>query len=268
VNINFFWATVDRADSQFFNHGIFILIPTYSFEGYARFMSLCEEPGIMGTICFFFLATLDYHKNKKQFFVLLLAGLISFSLGFYVLIGLWALTQGRKLGMSNIALGAISVVLMLTLFGAFFQERIVERVTGVDIESIDNRTNAEVDAKLNEISKDYRLFLGMGNRQFYKWESKVEGVSAGVKNFVLQYGLVCLAILIISFSSLIINIRGKSKSSWIIILFVWISFYKSNTWNYSPILISLLTVPIATSALDSSTKKNKRQLIVQFHNET
>lgn len=210
----------------------------------------------MSTICFFLLATLDYHKNKTKFFVLLTAGLISFSLGFYVLIGVWVLTQGRKLGVSNIILGLVAVALMMTLFGAFFQDRIVERVTGRTFESIDNRTNDEVDAKLSEISKDYRLYFGMGNRQFYEWESKVGGVSSGVKNFVMQYGLVCLAILIISFSSLILNIRGNNKNTWILILFVWICFYKSNTWNYPPWLVALLSVPVAISVGKNSREKD------------
>lgn len=260
ANVNFYWATVIRNETHSFYQGLFILVPTYSFEGYARFMSLCEEPGLMSTICFFFLATLDYHKNKKQFLVLLFAGLISFSLGFYVLIGLWALTQGRKLGMSNIALGLVAVVMMLTVFGAFFQDRIVERVTGVDLESIDNRTNDEVDAKLNEISKDNRLYLGMGNRQFYEWESKVGGVSAGAKNYVLQYGLVGLAILLISFSNIILRIRGCNRNTWIIILFVWISFYKSNTWNNPPFLVSLLSIPVSISLRNKSRKTDKIQL--------
>ena len=263
ANINFFWASVDRAGSQFFNHGIFILVPTYSLEGYARFMSLCEEPGSMGTICFFLLATLDYHKNKKQFFVLLVAGLISFSLGFYVLIGLWALTKGRRLGMSNIALGVVAVVLMMTLFGAFFQDRIVERVTGRTFESIDNRTNDEVDAKLSEISKDYRLYFGMGNRKFYEWEAKVEGVSAGVKNFILQYGIVGFIILLFALSTLILNTRGNTKNTWILIFFVWVSFYKSHTWNNPPLMVPLLAVSL-TAGTNGTRKKEKEKLDAQL----
>ena len=51
--LNFFWAIVERNGVQPFYQGIFILMPTYSFEGYARFMSLCTEPGGLGTLCFF-----------------------------------------------------------------------------------------------------------------------------------------------------------------------------------------------------------------------
>ena len=261
ANINFFWARVVRNEVLPFNQGIFILVPTYSFEGYARFMSLCEEPGTMGTICFFLLATLDYHKNKKQFFVLLVAGLISFSLGFYVLIGLWALTQGRRLGMSNIALGVVAVVLMMTLFGAFFQDRIVERVTGRTFESIDNRTDETVEKKIEEISKNGTIFWGLGNRQFYEWEARLDGTSSGVKNFILQYGISGFVILLFSLSALILRIRGNNKNTWILILFVWICFYKSNTWNYPPWLVTLLSVPVAIPVGKNSREKESIKLL-------
>lgn len=264
VNINFFWAVVVRAGEQSFNHGIFILVPTYSFEGYARFMSLCEEPGNLGTICFFLLASLDYYKNKKQFFVFLAAGLISFSLGFYVLIGLWTLLQGRKLGMSNIALGVVAVVLMMTLFGAFFQNRIVERVMGQTFESIDDRTDETVENKIAEISKDGTIFYGLGNRKFYDWQAKMGGSSAGMKNFILQYGIVGYVILLFSLSALIFHIRGNNKNTWILILFVWICFYKSNIWNYPPWLVPLLSVPVAISVGRNSSEKDNTKLLQKF----
>lgn len=256
-NINFFWAEVLRGGVQPFHQGIFILMPTYSFEGYARFMSLCEEPGGLGTLCFFLLTTLDYHQYKKEYLVLLTAGLLSFSLGFYVLIGSWALIQRKNFALSQYALSVIAVVLMLTLFGAFFEERIVERISGRSFESIDNRTNEEVDKKLKEVSSDNRLFIGMGNRTFYEWETRVEGVSAGVKNFVLQYGLLGLIILVVALSSLIIRIRGLNKNTIILVVFVWISFYKSNTWNNPPLLLPLLTIPL-TALEGNNSKKIKR----------
>lgn len=242
--LNFFWAIVERNGVQPFYQGIFILMPTYSFEGYARFMSLCTEPGGLGTLCFFLLTTLDYHQYKKEFLVLLTAGLLSFSLGFYVLIGSWVLIQRRKFALSQYALSAIAVVLMLTLFGKFFEERIVERVSGRSFEQIDNRVDENVDRKFQEISKDSRIFIGMGNRTFYEWRDQVGGVSAGVKSFIMQYGLVGLMLLIIGFSSLIMKVRGINTNTIILLIFVWIAFYKSIIWNNPPLLLPLLTVPI------------------------
>ena len=258
--INFFWGVVDRdGGSQEFYQGIFILVPTYSDYGlFYRFMSLCEEPGGLGTICFFLLATLDFQKSKKQFFILLLSGLISFSLGFYILIILWAITQNRRLKISQILLGIVVVVVMLTMFGDFFEARIIDRVTGDDIETIDNRTNDDVDKKLQEISKDSRIVFGMGNRTFYEWEAKVGGVSAGVKNFVIQYGLLGFIILLFSFSLLIIRIRGRSKETIILLVFVWITFYKSNTWNNPPVLLPLLSVPVVMACNNASQVKSIR----------
>lgn len=240
-DISFTWAVVERADPyQMLNQGLFILIPTYSIEGYARFMSLCEEPGGLGTICFFLLTTLNFKDNKFTYLILLFAGLISFSLGFYVLITLWTIVNTRRLGFSQIILGALAVVLLITYFSGFVEERIVDRVVGRSVTEIDNRTDDAVTKKLIEISKDERLLWGMGNRNYYEWQTSVGGTSAGVKNFIFQYGILGLSLLIIGFSVLIFCIRGYNKASFILVLFFWICFYKSNLWNVPQILVAVL----------------------------
>lgn len=243
--VNFFWALVNRADMLDFHQGLFILAPTYYSSGYARFMSLCEEPGNLGTICFFLIITLDFQRYKKQFLVLLLAGLITFSLGFYVLITLWVLTQIKKLKFYQIIIGFIAIIFMLTLFGDAFNDRIVERILNKNnIEELDNRTNDQINNKLQEISYDYRLFVGMGNRNYYEWKGKMGGVSAGAKNFLLQYGALGLVVVIYSFSMLIIRVRGFNRQTLLLVFFVCLCFYKSDIWNYPPVILPLLTVSL------------------------
>lgn len=256
--IKFTWAVVERPDPyQVLNQGIFILVPTYSVEGFARFMSLCEEPGGLGTICFFLLTTLEYKDSKRTFLVLLLAGLLSFSLGFYVLITMWTVVRSRTLGFSQIILGVFAVIFLMTYFSGFVEERIVERVSGRDMASLDDRTDEIVDKKLKEISTDYRLYFGMGNRSFYNWQETAGGTSAGVKNFIFQYGIVGLVILIIGFSTTVIKIRGYNKFTLLIIAFFWICFYKSNIWNLPQILVALLSLPILSRNGKSLPKYTK-----------
>lgn len=256
-NINFTWAVVERADPyQVLNQGIFILIPTYSIEGFARFMSLCEEPGGLGTICFFLLTTLNYKENKKTYLILLVAGLISFSLGFYVLITMWTVANSRKLGFSQILLGVLAVAFLMTYFSGFVEERIVERVAGRSFAEIDNRTDDETTKKLIEISGDERLYVGMGNRNYYNWQTSAGGTSAGVKNFIFQYGIVGLVFLVVGFSIVIFRIRGFNKASILIVLFFWICFYKSNLWNVPQILVALLGYVPALNAI--ATNKNHK----------
>ena len=261
--ISFTWAVVERAEPyQVLNQGLFILIPTYSIEGFARFMSLCEEPGGLGTICFFLLTTLDYKENRKTYLILLFAGLITFSLGFYVLITLWTLTQSRKLGFSQILLGALAIVFLMTYFSGFVEERIVERVAGRSLAEIDNRTDDEVTKKLVDISDDSRLFIGLGNRSYYEWQTSVGGTSAGVKNFIFQYGIIGLSLLMIGFSVLVFRIRGFNKATIILVLFYWICFYKSNLWNVPQVLVAILgCVP----SLEAQLKEKKRKILKPLH---
>lgn len=266
-NINFTWAEVERMSPyQLLNQGIFILIPSYSIEAYARFMSLCEEPGDLGNICFFLLATINYKEYKKTYLILLFAGLISFSLGFYVLITLWILINSRKIGFSQIIVGIFAITFLLTYFSGFVEETIVERVAGRSIAEIDNRTNYEVSKKLVEISHDERIYIGMGNRNFYDWQEKIDGTSAGAKNFLFQYGVLGLSLLIVSFTTIVIKIRGYNKETLLILIFFWIAFYKSSLWNSPPILVALLGCMPMIEAQLNKRKKIKVIHIPQYEN--
>ena len=256
AGINFTWTVVERSDPyQVLNQGLFILVPTYSVEGFARFMSLCEEPGSLGTICFFLLTTLEYKSNKREFLILLVAGLLSFSLGFYVLITMWTVIRSRTFGFSQIILGVLAVLFMVTYFSGFLEERIIERVSVNNIVTIDNRTDEESNKKLKEIASDHRLYIGMGNRNYYEWQGKAGSTSAGVKNFIFQYGLLGLLLLIIGFSMLVINVRGLNKFSLTVLIFLWICFYKSNTWNLPPLLVAVLSVSPAMYMEEFKKKK-------------
>ena len=251
-NISFTWAVVERAEPyQVLNQGLFILIPTYSIEGFARFMSLCEEPGGLGTICFFLLTTLNYKEHKITYLILLMAGFISFSLGFYVLITLWTLVNSRRLGFSQIILGALAIAFLMTYFSGFVEERIVERVAGRSFSEVDNRTDDETTKKLVEISGDGRIYYGMGNRNYYRWQTSAGGTSAGVKNFIFQYGVIGLIIIVLGFSFVVFRIRGFHKAPILIVLFFWICFYKSNLWNLPQILVALMGyVPVLNQQMD------------------
>ena len=242
VNVNFFWAIVNRGGAMDFYQGIFILVPSYFVNGSFRFMSLCEEPGTLGTICFFFLITLDYNNNKFKYLILLFAGLVTFSLGYYVLLILWSAFHIRKIDFSKLLIASIVIFAVYFSLGSIFQDRIIDRISGRSVKEIDNRTNEAVDRKLQEVVDNGTIIYGLGNRSFYEWETKVSGVSAGAKNFILQYGIISLIILVISFSYVVFRVRGLNRHTILVILFFWISFYKSNMWNNPAILLALLAI--------------------------
>lgn len=248
LGIYYFWTTVYR-DTTLFYQGFFCLIPGSFFNGGYRFESLCEEPGLLGTVCFFFLITLDVKKHKFHYIIFLVAGILSFSLGFYVIMGMWLISKVRSFSFIGLIIAVASFLIVFQFFGSIFEERIVQRVTEKDsLSAVDNRTNDVVDSKFAEIYEDGRIYYGLGNRSFYEWQAKTGGVSAGAKNFILQYGLIGLVILVISFSFLILKVRGVKKETFLILAFVWISFYKSNMWNNPNVLLPLLCIqlPLAT----------------------
>ena len=63
------------------------------------------------------------------------------------------------------------------------------------------------------------LYMDWAIVLFYEWETKVSGVSAGAKNFILQYGIISLIILVISFSYVVFRVRGLNRHTILVILF-------------------------------------------------
>jgi len=188
------------------------------------------------------LITLDNNNNKFKYLILLFAGLVTFSLGYYVLLILWSAFHIRKIDFSKLLIASIVIFAVYFSLGSIFQDRIIDRISGRSIKEIDNRTNEAVDRKLQEVVDNGTIIYGLGNRSFYEWETKVSGVSAGAKNFILQYGIISLIILVISFSYVVFRVRGLNRHTILVILFFWISFYKSNMWNNPAILLALLAI--------------------------
>lgn len=100
------------------------------FPGVYRFQSLFNEPGLLGTICALYLAGERFDKFDKYSFVLLVSGLASFSLAFYLIYFFFLLIVGFRyfkvlvLGVLVSAVILIPVLVYTDFFNIFILSRL------------------------------------------------------------------------------------------------------------------------------------------------
>lgn len=218
----------------------FNILPYYYANGTARFQSIAEEPGLVGTLCFFLLSTIDFRKYKYQAIVFWVAGILTMSLAFYALILIWAATRLKKISIKLV----VVVVLGVGLTAYFFQDRIQDLVVQRVIEdssegSLDDRNSVEVQRLYDATFEDLGLFIyGVGNRTFGSMET---GNSAGIKKMVVQYGFLMIMVVVIAFCRIYMSMNRQYRGSvWILLLWLF-SLYQRFDLNLSSNIIVLFS---------------------------
>lgn len=225
---------------------IFNLMYPYSpysvigISGYYRFQSLADEPGGVGTIMGFLLfVTVGNPKYKREYMVFWIAGILSFSLAFYI-IALFHLIASAK-NKSNwyyFMLFAIIAVLAYRFLGEIFDSLIVGRVSGNNISEIDNRTSEQLNKDLARAVSDDSIFFGH--------EIVAE---TGAKGVLYNRGLIGMLSLVIAYSYSFIR---KTKSMklhdatfpMMFLIVFWISYYQRSSILMFQYVIPFFCIPV------------------------
>lgn len=201
----------------------------------ARFQSLAEEPGVVGTLTAFLLCTLDTKRYKKERYVFWVAGLLSFSMAFYVMMLLYYVLSVKKV-FRLVAIG-VCVLIFALIFQNQFQEQVFDRITGEA--EFDTRTHDQFES-LYEIAKARGdLWLGCGyGSHLVKLEGSGEG-NAGMYPFIYEYGYIGAFVILSVFSWIFLRLNGASRESLIILVVFLASFYQRANIYISPNIIVL-----------------------------
>ena len=78
---------------HYYYQGLLNIFPHYYSTGIARFQAFTEEPGLVGTLCAFLVATTEFRTHKWQVVVFVMSGVLSLSLAFYILFSVWGMFQ-------------------------------------------------------------------------------------------------------------------------------------------------------------------------------
>lgn len=213
-----------------FDQTLFNYIPTLSglsnFTGFAnffRFRSLADEPGGVGTTCAFLLfATSGVKKYKYHYIVFWVAGIMSFSLAFFLLafIHLVSILFTKKSITGILALVVILGALYM-VFQEAFDYYIFERVTGDDV---DNRVTDELEKAIDAAWADGSILFGHDNEN-------VKSAGSGVKLAIYNSGLIAICFLVLGYIQCFLKTMkysGLVHKNACIFFFIafWISYYQ------------------------------------------
>ena len=183
-------------DSESLYHNYFISYIYYSDKIGSRLCGLFNEPGRCGTIIALVLCADNVNLRKIENIILFIAGVLTFSLAFVIIISLYII-------MSFYKNRALFIALIVFFFVYFFilpniqlnnveVQNILSRFTfsnGLIID--DNRTSPEFDAIFNNWLHSSQLFFGYGDGygHFVGTSSyKVKLLYYGIIGFIAMYG--------------------------------------------------------------------------------
>ena len=244
--------------STYFTHYIFNLIlnGNYGF----RFQGLADEAGRLGTLCgmlIFLIRRLE--MGKLPFYIIIVSGLLSFSLAFYVLLAIFLLSMTRvSLKKSLLAVFFISIVLWFVQDQ--FSERILERIS--DTENVDNRTDEVFDMYFYAAVQSGQIWVGAGGDKITAIAESSGAGYGGVKVFLLQYGIICFVLIFFMYNYIYIKRCGGKVSNfdWLFLLAFWLSFYQRQTIYLPFTMIIFFVMPLAGRSIKdlNTVKKIKK----------
>lgn len=228
------------------------LSPIYAL-GLFRFGSIFDEPGAVGTLSALILICNPPNvKYTKYDYILLIAGIISFSLAFYVIIAINYILN-FKIGKQTIIIACLA----LALYAAFpkvVNNIILDRLEYSDGKFAgDNRVASDFEDAYNKFQKSEYTLFGMGNGAHQKYPG-----SATYLSVIYNQGYFGFIIYLLIFLLFTRHFKGKRK--WIFFFIFMLNIYQR------PYNISLLYLLLLYSGLYLYSQNNK--LNNDFSNNT
>lgn len=217
-----------------------------SYQGgdFARFSSIFDEPGFLGTISAFILVINKLDLSKRSNIIVFIAGLFSFSLAFYILLGLYlfyfAITNFRS-NIATLIIGVIIVVLIFNTFNLSFERKIIDRLFYSDeivsgsIRGVSN-TNNSIGYLMSQNSMNLLFGNGLDS---YK-ESKVDYINnSSWPRLVYQIGLFFTLLLFIA-----LLLLGVSNSGTFLFICLFILSIYQRPQIFNLLIFFLLSIGI------------------------
>lgn len=256
---------------------------THNYDLFAEFKmcGIYDESGRLGTLAALFLVSERLKiKDKWQNILCLIAGILSFSLAFYIIIIIYYCGMcifNRKFK-NIILIATIMMIYFMFLNVQFddgviknFQSRISITETGL---AGDNRTNEQFDSLMNDFNENsdiYTLVFGRGDGAIAEVQSSNNIDGSSYKCFIYNYGYLgfsSIIVWLILFAVLKIK-QLKSKESkaqaWSIVLAYILNIYQRPTSFYLGYMLILIgAIEIIVNKENGNENGNGKRLGKQF----
>ncbi len=240
----------------FFVKGIYYGI--FSLDTF-RFLSIFDEPGVVGTFCFILLTIRKYRFTNWKHYIILFAGIISFSFFFYLatILILPILFRIKLKTLIQIAI-ILSLLVFLLTYLPYFDEMIITRLQIVEGGLAGfNRTSEGWDYHYSDYLQSSNSIFGLGSQSYDK--DAFPGV-ASYQTFVYNYGLVGLALVIIIFGFILS--RFGTMGNMIVLMSMFLMVFYQRPWIFDfHILILLFTGVIVLEEFRKYDEISKKENI-------
>lgn len=198
----------------------------YDYKGAVRLCSIFNEPGALGTICaLLFICTFKKSKIWEKS-LLLITGICTFSLAFFLMIFIYAVIQICFKRKENLMLLLIfAVVFALLPYVDFKNEKINKFTSRLSITEKglagDNRVSSEFDEKYSLYLRSADVFFGLGEG----YSLNDDSASSYKSYYVVPFGIIGTAVLLGSW--FVISYRNaEDRNQKIYCLIFFLSLYQ------------------------------------------
>lgn len=240
----------------------FLVIPNYngvgieSFFQSLRFCGPFDEPGVIGTIAGLMLYIDNFNLKDKKNIIILMSGLLSLSLFFYVLSGTFMIyymfTKNVKTIHKILAVSAIVLFLIFSRQNAMTNLLIWDRLEydkNQGVISGDNRASNDLKAYFDSIRDTSQFWWGVDNRNMIAYFSD----SAGYRNAIMSNGAVVCVLYVLFFLLLAINDTKSFRYSLIFATLLLMTLYQRPGF-FSVNYLFLFTMYIVIHCKDKKIK--------------
>lgn len=250
-----------------------------SFDEEARrFRAVFDEPGFLGTICGLILVSEQMNMKKIGNWVFLTAGLLSFSLYFYVAIIIGLVLFSTKLKFRWLIIPAFAAFFFLTYNNSYMYQTVWSRFEwdAEEEEFVgDNRSADDLSSHYESIVGTKAFFTGEGTTVAKEYIN-----SASLKLIIVKHGFIFVFLNLMGFA--ILSFREiRNKLLWISFFVFFVLTLYQRPGFYGVYSIALYTMTIYNFGLNSEKlsdnleaekkafeeKRNKRRLKKAKHNK-
>lgn len=186
----------------FKNYYLFIQPVGYSS---VRFYSIFDEPGTLGTLLAFVLFANSYSMKNKNNIVLLVGGVLTFSLAFFILTLIGYIVINAKSVLATIKAAVVVMALFIAIIffledSEGFKAIVIDRVLNLDENGVDSRTTTSLSMFFNDFLYSFDILLGMGTSFFKENPELFSGQN--YKLFIVEYGLFGFLLMVLMYLSM------------------------------------------------------------------
>ena len=202
-------------------HYVFLVFPM-SINDFARYCSIFDEPGVVGTVAALILFVERFSLKKKGNVIVLINGLLSLSLFFYLVIALYLLIKFPLKYKIAFVLG-VSLLYITTINNDIIKVAIWDRLTITEEGELsgNNRNTEEFKAIWDQSKYNPKILTGYG-ADYVKGQEE----SASIQLFILRDGLIFVLMYFIVYLIYAKRMMKRRSDSFLFLIILSVTLYQ------------------------------------------